>query len=247
MRPSFRETLDRLDGVEGWLTDEQARRLWDRAAELGEGGQIVEIGSFRGRSTIVLASAAPAKTTVVAIDPHAGNDRGPQEIDGFSEQGQADHLAFVANLERAGVTDQVRYVRRRSTEALGMVEGPIDLLYIDGAHRFGPAYDDIRRWRERVAEGEAMLIHDAFNAVGVTLAQGLLLAASDRFRYAGRTGSLAEYRRVRPSAAVRVRNLLDHLLQVPYVARNQLVKLLIVVGLGRWTTVLGNPPGRWPY
>ena len=57
-----------------------------RATHAGE--QIVEIGSFRGRSTIVLASGAPDGVAVVAIDPHAGNDRGPQEIDGLRRRGR---------------------------------------------------------------------------------------------------------------------------------------------------------------
>ena len=44
-------------------------------------GRIVEIGSFRGRSMIVLASAAAPGVELVAIDPHGGSDRGPQEIE----------------------------------------------------------------------------------------------------------------------------------------------------------------------
>ena len=43
-------------------------------------GRIVEIGSFRGRSTIVLRRAAAPGVELVAIDPHGGGDRGPQEI-----------------------------------------------------------------------------------------------------------------------------------------------------------------------
>ena len=59
------------EAPEGWLTDAQAERLRVRAAAAGA-GTIVEIGSFRGRSTIVLAGAAAPGASVVAIDPHAG-------------------------------------------------------------------------------------------------------------------------------------------------------------------------------
>ena len=83
----FSATLAAVEGVEGWMTDAQARRLWDGASAVPAGGRIVEIGSFRGRSTIVLATAATAHegVEVVAIDPHAGNDRGPQEISGYQD------------------------------------------------------------------------------------------------------------------------------------------------------------------
>ena len=181
-----------LDGVEGWLTDEQAERLRAAAAR---SARIVEIGSYRGRSTIVLAGAAPPGAEVVAIDPHAGNDRGPRQWEGTAGEGEADHVAFRANLERAGVAERVRHVRRPSQDALGAVAGEVDLLYVDGAHRFAAAAADIRRWGARVAPGGTLLVHDAYSSVGVTLALGRHLLGGRRFRYAGRSGSLAEYRR----------------------------------------------------
>ena len=103
---------------------------------------MVEIGSFRGRSTIVLASAVPDDVDVVAIDPHAGNDRGPQEIAGYAKEAEADHEAFIANVAAAGVADRVRHVREFSDRALDEVPGEIALLFIDGAHRYAPARSD---------------------------------------------------------------------------------------------------------
>src|SRR4051794_29450787 len=97
----FSTTLDAVAGVEGWMTDAQARRLWDRARAVAAGGRIVEIGSFRGRSTIVLATAAADAVEVVAIDPHAGNDRGPQEIAGYEDEAEQDHEVFHKNLAAA--------------------------------------------------------------------------------------------------------------------------------------------------
>ena len=58
----------------------------------------MEIGSFRGRSTIVLASGAPDGAEVVAIDPHGGGDRGPGEITPDAVRGDEDCAAFRANL-----------------------------------------------------------------------------------------------------------------------------------------------------
>ena len=46
-RRSFNDVLAQVADVEGWMTDDQARRLHDRAGALGAGGRIVEIGSFR--------------------------------------------------------------------------------------------------------------------------------------------------------------------------------------------------------
>jgi hypothetical protein len=244
----FDAALAAVADVEGWMTDDQARRLWDRAAALEPPAQIVEIGSYRGRSAIVLARAAADGVTVNAIDPHAGNDRGPQQIEGTPEEGQSDHDAFLQNLERGGVTGRVRHVRLPSAEAHDAVEGEIALLYVDGAHRYGPARDDIRDWGARVAPGGTMLIHDGFSSVGVTLATLRLLAFGRRFRYEGRSGSMIEYRRTGElNAADRRRNALRQLSELGWFARNLVVKVAIVTHLTPLARLVGHRSRDWPY
>lgn len=240
----FHAAMAAAEGVEGWLTDEQARRLWDRA---GAAERIVEIGSFRGRSAIVMAMAAGPGAELVAIDPHAGNDRGPQEIEADAAAGEADNRAFRENLERAGVSERVRHVRLPSQEALGEVPGELDLLYVDGAHRYGPARDDLERWGDRVKPGGHMLVHDSFSSVGVTLASLRLLLAGGEFRYVGRSGSLAEYSRERLSGRDRLGNAGRQLAQLPWFARNLAVKLAILLGLRPLARLLGHRSGPWPY
>lgn len=242
----FAAVWDGLADVEGWMSEDQGRRLWGTASGLSAPAQIVEIGSFRGRSTIVLATAAAPGVEVVAIDPHGGGDRGPQEITPDAVKGEEDHQQFRANLARAGVLERVRHVRLPSSDALGDVIGGIDLLYIDGAHRYRPASDDIARWGERVVPGGVMLIHDSFNAIGVTLAQLRLLFLSRTWRYVGRAGSLAEYRRVDAGEQGALENALRQAPGLGYFARNMALKVLITVRLGRLTRLLGGD-GTWPY
>ena len=75
-------------------------------------------------------------------------------------------------------------MRRPSGDALGDVDGPLALLYVDGAHRFGPARDDLARWGARVAPGGTMLVHDAFSSIGVTLALLAECVFAGGWRYA---------------------------------------------------------------
>ncbi len=246
-RSKFDEVFDAVGSVRGWMTKGQARLLWKSARTLDAGQRIVEIGSFQGRSTIVLASAAADGVEVIAIDPHAGNDRGPNEIEGFEDEAASDNRVFLSNLDAAGVRDRVRHVRAFSDKAHGDVEGPIDLLYIDGAHRFGPAYEDVMSWGDRVVDGGTMLIHDSFNAVGVTAAQAKALFWSSSWRYMGRSESMAEYRKERLSIGGKALNLGRQLAQFGYFSWCLLMKILISAKLGRVTRVLGNPSGEWPY
>jgi len=247
-RPPFAEVLERVATVEGWMSDGQARLLHDRAAALRVGSHIVEIGSFRGRSVIVLASAVPDGVAVTAIDPHMGSDRGPQEIEADQARGDDDFTVFHANLAAAGVAERVEHVRKPSDEALGAVEGLIDLLYIDGAHRFGPARADIVDWGGRVRDGGTMLIHDSFSSIGVTLALLATTFPGGRWRYVGRSRSMAEYRRVDLTPGQRVANALRQAPHLLWFARNVAVKVLILARLAPLTRLLGHRnPDEWPY
>jgi predicted O-methyltransferase YrrM len=239
--------LDAVAPLEGWLTPAQAARLWEEAAATAPGGSIAEIGSYRGKSVIVLASAAPAGVTVVAVDPHAGNDRGPRQIHGDTQEGDADHSAFLTNLSRAGVADRVRHLRMSSHDAVSVVTEPLDVLYIDGAHRFVPARDDIVRWGAKVAPGGTMLIHDTYSSMGVTLALLTTTVAGSSFRYEGRDGSLARYRREMLRGRERLANTARQLVPLGWFARNVVIKLLLVARLGRVARLLGHDGETWPY
>jgi predicted O-methyltransferase YrrM len=243
---SVEEALAAAEGADGWMTADQGCRLYAAAAACRAGGRIVEIGSFRGRSTIVLASAAADGVEVVAIDPHAGTDRGPQEIAGFAAEAASDREVFAANLAQAGVADRVRHVAAFSSAAHGEVDDPIEVLYIDGAHRYRPARADIRDWGARVADGGALLIHDSYSSIGVTLAIVRELALGRRFRYVGRSRSLAEYR-ADLAPGDRPGNALRQVAQLPWFARNVAVKVLLSLGWGTLLRRLGRTPPEWPY
>ena len=63
-------------------------------------------------------------------------------------------------------------------------------------------------------------------------------------RYVGRTGSLAEYERVEAGP----RDLGAFARELPWVARNVLIKVLVLAGRRRWAERLGlDPAAPWPY
>jgi hypothetical protein len=154
----------------------------------------------------------------------------------------------MANLVATGVSDRVRHVRSFSKEAHDAVAGSVALLYIDGAHRYAPARSDIRRWGSRVEPDGAMLIHDSFSSVGVTLAIVRELMFGRRFRYHGRTRSLAEYRAdLGAGWRARLLNALRQIAQLPWFLKNVAVKVLLTLRLrGLIKRVTGRVP-EWPY
>jgi predicted O-methyltransferase YrrM len=244
---SFEAALAAVDGVRGWLTPAQGQELYKRAAQVPAGKRIVEIGSFHGKSTIFLASAAAAGVEVVAIDPHPRDDLPPDVVEGLGDRPYQDAGRFLENLDRTGLRERVTYVHARSVDALDQVPGNVCLLFIDGDHRYRPALDDITRWGARVEENGVMFVHDSFCDTRVTVAQFVALGLSREFRYVGRIGSLAAYVRTNVGSAGRVRNLFGHVWGLTYLFRNVVIKLLITLRLARLTRYLGNPSGEWPY
>ncbi len=163
-----------------------------------------------------------------------------------SSKPPATTIAFLANLERAGLSRRVRHLRAFSTEAFDAVEGPVDVLFVDGAHRYGAARTDLRRWGARVPLGGTLLVHDAFSSIGVTAAIARELLASPRLRYRGRVGSLATYSaEALPSVRARLVNAGRQLAELPWFLRNLMVKAWIVAGRAARRT--GGQEGAWPY
>lgn len=231
----FDEVFASVRDIDGWLTRDQARLLYERAAALPRGSLIVEIGSHHGRSTIVLASAAP-EVELITIDPYEEDVPRPADLERFEQ-----------NLERAGLRQRVQHVHAPSTAALAEISGQVDLLYIDGAHDLKTARSDVRYWGGRVRDGGTMLIHDSFSSVGVTLAEILFLFFGNRFRYVGRSRTLAEYRREHLPATGRAVNASRQAVSLPWFVRNVLVKVAIVARMPVVARALGHSDAVFPY
>lgn len=226
--PTFAAAWTRARHVEGWLTEAQARVLFVEAQCAT--GPVVEIGSHLGRSTIVLAASG---ARVVAVDPFPPDWK----------YGTADTEArFRAHLDAAGVTDAVTVLVCTSADALDEWSGPVGLVYVDGKHDVRSCLRDLR-WTRRLDTGAHYLVHDAFSSVGVTAAMLVLAVSARRSRYLGRTGSLAVFERRPPSPADRLRILGE----LPWFARNLVVKVLLRLRLRRLAGVLGHRDLADPY
>lgn len=227
----------RLAGdIDGWMTEAQGRLLHDSASALEPGAIAVEIGSHHGKSTVVLARALPAGARLVAVDPFADERWG----------GGSDALAvFEANLERAGIADRVELQRGYSTDiARGWsADRPIRLLYIDGAHDYGSAADDIVLWRPWLAHDAVVMVHDAFSSLGVTQAVVRHLGFDRDFAYDRAAGSLVRFTRSAPSLASRLRLLS----RMGYFGRNVAVKGALRLQRPGIARALGHRGSHAPY
>jgi predicted O-methyltransferase YrrM len=161
--------------VDGWFGPQEGRLLYRLAAEADPAGCIVEIGSWHGKSTIWLAAGARAGrgARVVAIDPHTGT--------ALRAEGETTELALRANLEQAGVDDQVEVIVATSDDAAARWTRPVSLLWIDGDHEYESVRRDLALWEPHLMSDAAVALHDTFVWPGPERVVQELLIGTGRF------------------------------------------------------------------
>jgi predicted O-methyltransferase YrrM len=153
----------RFKSIEGWLGPLEGYVLY-RLARDGEGnGEIVEIGSWMGRSTAWLAagSLARGRERVHAVDTFDGGaGLKAEDYPVLKEQGTT-YNVFLDNLKGAGLLSQVEPIVADSrTAAAGWRKGSIRLLFIDGDHSYEAVKADVEAWLPHVPSGGYVVFDD---------------------------------------------------------------------------------------
>ena len=164
--PDLDEVIDRAwqktRNVPGFLGENEARFLGMLAACVPAKGLIVEIGSYKGKSTVMLASVAAhyGLGPVVAIDPHTS----PSRTDPALGAATSTFEDFQASLESAGVREQVETHRDFSRGVARGWDRAIALLWIDGDHTFGGAKEDFDLFTPHLVNGGIVALHDVLHS-----------------------------------------------------------------------------------
>ena len=155
--------------IAGWMTPGEGALLFSLAAACPHGGTIVEIGSWQGKSTVLLGLGAMLSdgVRIYAIDPH----------EPYLDYPEGALPVFLANIARFDLTAAVTPLVERSEKAAASFEIPIDVLFIDGDHSEAGVMADIRVWLPKVRTGGAVAFHDVRNLLcpGVSRALARML------------------------------------------------------------------------
>ncbi len=136
-----------LARVDGYLFPHEAVFLyWLARSGPGEGA-IVEIGSFRGRSTLCMAAGVKGRraTPIVAVDPHVyGTEADLRE-----------------NLAHFGMDEVVRLMVVPSVKAALKWTGPVRVVFVDGHHEKASVEADVDAWLPFLEPGGFLVLHDS--------------------------------------------------------------------------------------
>ncbi|MFJ3587139.1 MULTISPECIES: class I SAM-dependent methyltransferase [unclassified Streptomyces] len=165
------EILAAFQAAKGFMPVVEGLALYEAAAEAAALGlPLLEVGTYCGRSTILLADAARAAgSTALTVDHHRGSEEqqpgweyhDPTVVD--PEVGRMDTLpTFRRTLHAAGLEEHVVALVGRSPQVAAVWGGPLGLVFIDGGHTDEHANGDYEGWAPHVAEGGLLVIHDVF-------------------------------------------------------------------------------------
>ncbi|BAU82863.1 hypothetical protein SLA_1925 [Streptomyces laurentii] len=165
------EILAAFEAAKGFMPAKEGLALYAAAADAAKLGlPLLEVGTYCGRSTILLADVARAAGTVaVTVDHHRGSEEqqpgweyhDPTVVD--PEVGVMDTLpTFRRTLRKAGLEDHVVAVVGRSPQVAAVWAGQLGFVFIDGGHTDEHAGADYEGWAPKVAPGGLLVIHDVF-------------------------------------------------------------------------------------
>ncbi|WP_405636330.1 class I SAM-dependent methyltransferase [Streptomyces sp. NBC_00056] len=165
------EILAAFEAAKGFMPLGEGLALYAAAAEAATLGlPLLEVGTYCGRSTILLADAArQAGVSALTVDHHRGSEEqqpgwdyhDPETVDPVV--GRMDTLpTFRRTLHAAGLEDHVIALVGRSPQVAAVWGGELGLVFIDGGHTDEHATADYEGWAPHVAEGGLLLIHDVF-------------------------------------------------------------------------------------
>ncbi|MFF2813266.1 class I SAM-dependent methyltransferase [Streptomyces sp. NPDC058000] len=165
------EILAAFEAAKGFMPVDEGLALYAVAGEAAALGlPLVEIGTYCGRSTLLLAEAARAAGVMaVTVDHHRGSEEqqpgweyhDPEVVDPVV--GRMDTLTtFRRTLHAAGLEDRVIALVGRSPQIAALWQAPAGLVFIDGGHTDEHATADYEGWAPHVADGGLLVIHDVF-------------------------------------------------------------------------------------
>lgn len=200
---AIEEAWERVRAAPGFLTEREGRFLALAAACAPAAGAILEIGSFKGKSTVGLASVAAhyGLDPVVTVDPHTAPSVTDPDLGGQPSSWED----FSATIRKAGLTTHVEAHRSFSMDVARDWKRPIRFLWIDGDHTYHGSKTDFDLFHRHLVDGAIIAFHDVlhtFDGPVRVFVEDVL--RSDRFGPAGLVGSIG-WAQYRPAAGVQFR------------------------------------------
>ncbi len=207
------QILTYISNLDGWLSLHEGFFLYESARNGKGKGEIVEIGSWMGKSTICLAGGSESKKRerVFAIDPHKGQYT---RNNGIGKKSPT-FKKFLSNIQVTGLLSYIKPLVTTSKNAAKNWKKPIRLLFIDGLHDYKNTVQDFTLWSPFVSTNGIIAFHDAF--CGHIGPERVILenVLQSEWRDIGVVGSIIFVQKGKPKDIMQYLNLFRHRILIP--------------------------------
>jgi MMP 1-O-methyltransferase len=154
------QSLVSLNDIPGFLQWEEGYALLTLAESWPGPDDIVEIGSYKGRSTCFLAAGCrlAQRGRVVAVD-HFRKPPKDDEMPKPAGPGTA-FQAFQHHLYQTGLGDRIHPLVGDAVMHGQCWEAPVRMLFLDGDHSYAATKAHYAAWSRHVASGGLICFHD---------------------------------------------------------------------------------------
>lgn len=156
-----RKLISTIQRIHGWLTEDEADALLSAVIDAvleTDYRAVVEIGSYKGRSTVLLAKTLEAIAPggrLYAIDPHDGN------VPGFDNHPPT-WEEWQRTIEAHGCVN-VEPMRMTAIDASYRIADSLTLAFIDGLHDYDSIVRDYEAVEPLMVSGSIVAFHDYGN------------------------------------------------------------------------------------
>jgi predicted O-methyltransferase YrrM len=166
--------LASVTGIEGWFSEGQAAVLRKLIAKLPDKPTVVELGAWKGRSTVVIGKATKERDGEFwSIDHWKGSPEGQESYHKQAAENPGSVLEeYLTNLAQSGLSDFVQVVDGDLFEAVNDCEDACaDLIFFDAEHSIEATANAFKAWEPKLKPGGVAVFHDAnWRTVQVALA-----------------------------------------------------------------------------
>lgn len=193
--------IRRSSEIGGWLFEGEHEALWDLAIRHVP-GNVLEIGSWMGKSACILAGACADHqpgTVVLCIDTFmmSGTEQQLEHHEKLAGHAQGTFYDFLSSAKRLGFYEHVIPLGQYSQRALKVVKGPLRLAFIDGAHDYANVESEVALVLPLIVSGGSLALHDVYSGTYPELLAFVneRMLTDPALEYVGKANSIAIFRK----------------------------------------------------
>jgi len=144
-------SIHKWSKIKGWLLPSEALAIQRVVKMLKPQSKLVEVGSYHGKSTVIIGSVLPKDSILFSVDNFSLN----YEADDNS------YYFYRENIQKYNLEEKIGLLAMDSSIASQIFNDELlDLVFIDGQHDFKSVYDYISEWYPKIKNNGFLLCHD---------------------------------------------------------------------------------------